>query len=327
VKRREFITLLGGAAAARPLAARAQQPTMPVIGFLGILSPDLSANRLRAFRQGLSETGYVEGNNVAIEYRWAEGQHDRLPALAADLVHNRITVLATPDTPSTLAAKALTTTIPIVFFTAADPVEVGFVANLARPGGNLTGVTVLGVELGSKRLELLHELVPRATAIALFVNPTEPALSEPVTRGVQTAARALGLKLHVLQVSTERDFDAAFATLTQLRADGLVIGPQALFSTRSEQLAKLALHHAVPTIFQFRPFTAAGGLMSYGSSNTDAYRLAGIYTGRILKGEKPADLPVQQSTKVELIINLKTAKALGITVPIPLLGRADEVIE
>jgi putative ABC transport system substrate-binding protein len=326
MSRREFITLLGGAAA-WPLAAHAQLRAMPVIGFFGMLSPDLLANRLRAFRQGLSETGYVEGNNVAVDYRWAEGKHDRLPALAADLVRDRITVLATPDTPATLAAKAATTTIPIVFFTAADPVELGLVANLARPGGNLTGVTILGVELGSKRVELLHELVPTATTVALLVNPTEPALSEPIMRGVQTAARALGLKLHVLQVSTEHGIDAAFATLIQLRADGLVIGPHQLFSTRSEQLAKLALHHAVPTIFQFHAFTAAGGLMSYGSSDTDAYRLIGNYTGRILKGEKPADLPVQQSTKVELIINLKTAGALGLTVPISLLGRADEVIE
>jgi ABC-type uncharacterized transport system substrate-binding protein len=326
VKRREFISLVGGATA-WPLAARAQQSAIPVIGFLGSASPDLWADRLRAFRQGLSETGYVEGNNVAIEYRWAEGQPDRLPALAADLVRNRITVMATPDTPATLAAKAVTATIPIVFYTAADPVELGFIANLARPGGNLTGVTILGVELGPKRLELLHELVPTATTIALLVNPTEPALSEPITRDLQTAARALGLKLHVLQASTESDFDAAFATLIQLRADGLVIGPQALFSTRSERLAALALRHAVPTIFQFHPFTAAGGLMSYGSSYRDGYRLAGIYTGRILKGEKPADLPVQQSTKVELIINLKTARALSLTVPISLLGRADEVIE
>ena len=327
MRRREFITLLGGAAATWLPGARAQQPAIPVIGFLGSASPDLWADRLRAFRHGLSETGYVEGNNVAIEYRWAEGQPDRLPALAADLVRNRITVMATPDTPATLAAKAVITTIPIVFFTAADPVEVGFVANLARPGGNLTGVTILGVELGSKRLELLHELVPTATTIALLVNPTEPALSEPITRGLQTTARTLGLKLHALQASTERDFDAAFATLIQLRADGLVIGPQSLFSTRSERLATLALHHAVPTIFQFHAFTEAGGLMSYGSSDTDAYRLAGIYTGRILKGEKPADLPVQQSTKVELIINLKTAKALGLTVPTGLLVRATEVIE
>src|SRR5262245_30086033 len=296
MKRREFISVLGSAAA-WPVAARAQKVPIPVIGFLGGGSPELWADRLRAFRQGLSETGYVEGNSVAVEYRWAEGQYDRLPALAADLVRNRITVLATQDTPATLAAKAVTTTIPIVFFTAADPVEAGFVANLARPGGNLTGVTVLSVELGSKRLELLHELVPRATAIALLVNPTEPALSEPVTRGMQTAARALGLKLHVLQVSTERDFDAAFATLIQLRADGLVIGPQALFSTRSEQLAKLALQHAAPTIFQFHPFTAGGGLMSYGSSDTDAYRLAGIYTGRILKGENLPTCPSSSPPK------------------------------
>ena len=289
---------------------------MPVIGFLGARSPELWAVRLRAFRQGLSETGYIEGRNVAIEYRWAEGQYDRLPALAAELVRDQITVIARrQDTPAALAAKAVTTTIPIVFFTAADPVEVGFVASLARPGGNLTGVTKLDVELGSKRLELLHELVPTATTIALLVNPTNPALAEPITRGLQAAARALGLELHVLQASTERDFDAAFATLIQLRAGGLVIGPDLFFASRSEQLAALALRHAVPTIFQFQPFVAAGGLMSYGSSDRDAYRLAGIYTGRILKGEKPADLPVQQSTKVELIINLKTARALGLTVP------------
>ena len=327
MRRREFITLLGGVAAAWPLAALAQKAAIPVIGFLGSWSPELWAGRLRAFRQGLSDTGYVEGNNVAIEYRWAEGQYDRLPALAADLVRNRITVMATQDTPATLTAKVVTTTIPIVFVTSADPVEVGFVANLARSGGNLTGVTMLGVELGSKRLELLHELVPTATTIALLVNPSEPALSEPITRGLQTAASALGLELHVLQASTERDFDAAFETLIQLRAGGLVIAPQFLFSTRSERLAALTLRHAIPTIFQFHAFTAAGGLMSYGSSDMDGYRLAGIYTGRILKGEKPADLPVQQSTKVELIINLKTARALGLTVPISLLGRADELIE
>jgi len=327
VRRREFITLLGGAAT-WPLAARgAQQSAIPVIGFLCGASPELWAGRLRAFLQGLRETGYVEGSNVAIEYRWAKGQNDRLQALAADLVRNRITVMAAQDTPATLAAKAATRTIPIVFFTAADPVELGLIANLARPGGNLTGVTVIGVELGAKRLELLHELVPAATTIALLVNPSEPALSEPITKGLQTAARALGLKLHVLQASTERDFDAAFATLIQLRADGFVIGPHHIFSTRSEQLAALALRHAVPTIFQYHAFTAAGGLMSYGSSDRDGYRLAGIYTGRILKGEKPGDLPVQQSTKVELIINLKTARAMGLTVPISLLGRADEVIE
>jgi putative ABC transport system substrate-binding protein len=327
LRRREFFTLLGGAAATWPLAARAQQRAIPVIGFLGAGSPHLWADRLRAFRQGLSETGYVEGNNVAIEFRWAEGEYDRLPTLAADLVRRQVTVMATPDTPATLAAKAATMTIPIVFFTAADPVAVGFVANLARPGGNLTGVTVLGIELGSKRLELLHELVPTATTLALLVNPTDPALSDPITTGLQTAARALGIKLHVLRASTERDFDTAFATLIELRAGGLVIAPDVLFSSWSEPLAALALHHKVPTIFQYRAFTAAGGLMSYGSSNTDSYRLAGIYTGRILKGEKPGELPVQQSTKVELFLNLKTARALGLTFPITLLGRADEVIE
>jgi putative ABC transport system substrate-binding protein len=327
MNRRAFIALLGGATAAWPLAARAQQAAMPVIGVLGGGSPHLWADRLRAFRQGLSETGYVEGKNVAIEYRWAEGQYDRLPTLAADLVSSSSHRDGHTRHSCNTGGQGATTTIPIVFFTAADPVAVGFVANLARPGGNLTGVTVLGVELGSKRLELLHELVPTATTMALLVNPTDPALSDPITTSLQAAARALGIKLHVLQASTERDFDAAFANLIQLRAGGLVIGPDAIFSSWSEPLAALALRHKVPTIFQYRAFTAAGGLMSYGSSNTDSYRLAGMYTGQILKGEKPGELPVQQSTKVELFLNLKTAKALGLTFPITLLGRADEVIE
>jgi ABC-type uncharacterized transport system substrate-binding protein len=312
LRRREFITLFG-AAAAWPLAARAQQQ-MPVIGYLSNASPGTFDDRWSAaFRQGLKEAGYVEGQNVVIEYRWGERQNERLPALAADLVARRVTVIAVAGTPSALAAKAATATIPIVFGTGADPVNEGLVASLARPSGNVTGVTTLGVELGSKRLELLHEMVPTTTIMALLVNPRSPALAEPATKGVQAAARTLGLQLHVLNASTERDFDAAFSAIVQLRAAALVIGNDGFFVSRSEQLATLAVRHALPTIFQYPEFAAAGGLMSYGGSVADSYRLVGSYTGRILKGEKPADLPVQQATKVELIINLKTAKALGPT--------------
>jgi putative ABC transport system substrate-binding protein len=326
MQRRKFIALLSGAAA-WPFTTRAQQPARPVIGFLSSASPDLYANRLRAFRQGLKEAGYVEGQNVAIEYRWAEGQNDRLPALAAELVQRHVDVIAAAGgTPSAVAAKAATATIPVVFGVAVDPVKIGLVASLNRPGGNLTGITNLNVEVGPKRLELMRELIPAATNIAVLVNPTSP-IAEPFSRSMQAAARTLGQQVHVLQASTEQDFDKVFADLARLRAGALVISPDVFFNTKIEQLAVLSLRHAVPAIFQYREFAAAGGLISYGSDETEYYRLIGIYAGRILKGEKPADLPVVQSTKVEMILNLKTAKALGITVPLPLLGRADEVIE
>jgi putative ABC transport system substrate-binding protein len=326
MRRREFITLLGGAATVWPLAARAQQSAMPVIGFLNSASPAPYARMATAFRQGLSEAGYIEGRNAAIEYRWANGQYDLMPALAADLVRRQVTVIATGGIPAVLAAKAATTTIPIVFSTAANPVDVGLVASLSRPGGNLTGVTNVAVELGPKQLELMHEMVPKATVIALLVNPTNPN-AETQSRDLKAAARTLGLELHALHASTERELDMVFAHLAELQTGALVIGTDPFFTSRGEQLAALTLRYAVPTIYQFRQFAAAGGLMSYGGGFTEGYRLVGVYTGRILKGEKPADLPVQQTTKVELIINLKTAKALGITVPLPLLGRADEAIE
>jgi putative ABC transport system substrate-binding protein len=324
--RRDFITLLGGAAA-WPLAANAQQPAIPVIGFLGSDSPELYTDRLRAIRQGLSETGYVEGRTLAVEYRWAEGHNDRLPALATDLVRRNVAALVTSTTPAALALRVATKTIPVVFFVAGDPVALGLVASLNRPGGNFTGTTTLTLEVASKWVQLLHELVPAVDSLALLVNPTSPALAETQSKNLQVAARALGLRLHSLQASTDRDIDAVFATVGQLPAGGLIISSDSFFFTRSARLATLAARHAVPTIFGFREFAVAGGLMSYGADLADAHRWIGIYTGRILKGEKPAELPVLQSTKVELIINLKTAKAFGLTVPLPLLGRADEVIE
>jgi putative ABC transport system substrate-binding protein len=313
MKRRDFITLLGSAAA-WPLAARAQQPALPVIGFLHGASPGQYVRFLPGFHQGLKETGYTEGVNVAVEYRWAEDRYDRLPALAADLVDRHVTVItAAGSTPAALAAKAATTSIPIVFLVGIDPVAIGLVASLARPGGTLTGVANLTVEVGPKRLEMLCAVVPTATSIALLVNPKSPEISEPHSQELQVAARRLGLQLHVLSASTEQEIDAAFATLIQLSVGGLVIGPDAVFTSRAEQLAALALRHRVPAIFQYPEFTAAGGLMSYGPDLRDVLRLGGLYTGRILKGEKPADLPVQQATKVELIINLKIAKALDLT--------------
>ena len=328
MKRREFITLLGGAAIGWPLAARAQQPAMPVIGLLGSASPDFMADRLHAFRQGLSETGFDEDRNVRIEYRWSGSRNDQLPVLAADLVRQQVAVIVTlGNTASTLAAKAATASIPIVFRVAANPVEAGIVASLAHPGGNLTGVTTLGVEAGPKQLELLFELIPTATVVGLLVNPTNPTLAETQSRDLQAAAHTLGLQFHVLRASIEADFDPTFASLVRLRAGGLVIGADTFFNSRSELLAALATRHAIPTISPYRDFAAAGGLMSYGGGVAAASRQAGVYTGRIFKGERPADLPVQQSTKVDLIINVKTAKILGLKVPLTLQVAADEVIE
>ena len=325
--RREFITLLGGAAATWPLGARAQQPAVPIIGFLSPATPETNAHLVRALRQGLSEAGYVEGRNVAFDYRWAGDQNDRLPALADELVRRPVNVIVVSGFPTARAAKAATSTIPIVFNTGEDPVKLGLVDSLSRPGGNVTGVTSLGGQLGAKRLELVREIMPAANAVGVLVNPTNPVVAEAQTKDWETAASTVGLKLHILHATTEREFAAVFANLKHLPADALVIGPDSLTISRTGQLGALSLQHAIPAIFQFRTFAAAGGLMSYGSSITDAFRLSGVYTGRILKGEKPADLPVQQSTKVELIINLKTAKALGLTFPLSLLGRADEVIE
>ena len=328
MKRREFITLLGAAAAAAlPLAARAQQAAVPVVGLLTSRAPDDTPQLLAAFRQGLKDNGFVEGQNVAIEYRFAGNQNERLPALAADLVHRQVAVIAATTTPAALAAKAATATIPIVFELGADPVQLGLVPNFNRPGANVTGVTQLNTEVAPKRLELLHELIPTTSLMALLLDPTDPTNADTQSTSVLSAAQRLGLKVHVLNASSERDFDRVFASVMQLRAGGLVIGAHGFFTARSEQLGALAARHAVPAAYENREFVAAGGLVSYGGGISDAYRLAGVYAARILKGEKPAELPVQQSTKVEMFLNLKAAKALGITVPLPLLGRADEVIE
>jgi putative ABC transport system substrate-binding protein len=326
MRRREFLGVLGGAAVTWPVAVRAQQPAMPVVGFLGGATASGWTPYVAAFRQGLKEAGFEEGRNVAVEYRFAENQYDRLPALVADLIHRQVAVIVATSTPSALAAKAAATTIPVVFETLSDPVRIGLVASLSRPGGNVTGVTQLNMEIGPKLLELMHEVVPTAKDIALLVNPKNPN-ADSMSKNLQTAAGLLGVNLHVLNGGSERDIDAAIATAVQLRAGGLVLGGDPVINTLSTHIAALALRHRLPTIYQSRVFAEAGGLMTYGGNAIETYFQAGLYAGRILKGEKPADLPVVQATKVELVINMKTAKALGINVPLTLLARADEVIE
>jgi putative tryptophan/tyrosine transport system substrate-binding protein len=327
MRRREFISLLGGAAVAWPLAARGQQAAMPVIGYLNQGSPESDASRLTGLRRGLNQSGYVEGRNFVIEYRWAANQVDRLPALAADLVKLRVAVIVSPGVASTLAAKAATTSIPIVFGTSNDPVRLGLVASLNRPGGNLTGFNSFSSELGAKALALLHELVPGIATIGFLENPNNPRFEAYYERDVLAAATVIGLKIQVLKARTDREIDAAFVSLVQARTGALLVGGDALFNNRTEQLVALAARHAIPTMYSYREFVVAGGLISYGGSLTETYRQVGLYTGRILKGERPADLPVIQATKIELIINLKTTKALGLQIPDRLLALADEVIE
>jgi putative tryptophan/tyrosine transport system substrate-binding protein len=326
IKRREFIAGLGSAAA-WPLAARAQQPTLPVIGYLDAGSLETRRESVAALHRGLSETGYFEGRNLAVEYRWAEDRLDRLPALAADLVRRQVAVIFATPTPAAVAAKATTKSIPIVFTTGADPVEIGLVASLNRPGGNLTGMSNLSTAVAGKRLALLHELMPAAPLIACLVNPTNPVFSEGETRELQDAARTLGVRLLILKASDPSEFEAAFATLVLERAGGLVVGSDVLFSNHSDQLVALAARYRMPAIYGYPATAAAGGLISYGTETLRSFRQAGVYAGRILKGEKPADLPVQQITKIDLVINLKTAKALGLTIPETLLATADEVIQ
>jgi putative tryptophan/tyrosine transport system substrate-binding protein len=328
VRRRQFISLLGGAAAAWPLAARAQQPAMPVIGYLEAGSPEASANLVAAFRKGLSEAGYVEGRNVAIEFRWAHNENDRLPDLAADLVQRRVQVIVTPvSTPAAFAAKAATTTIPIVFGTGADPVRAGLVASLNRPGGNVTGANTMSLEHMPKGLGLLNELLPGAARFAVLVNPSNPFAAEPAITDARTAAVAIGRQIEVFTASSNRDIDTAFAALAQKRADAVMFTPDALFDNRRVQLAILAARHQLPALHWKREFAEVGGLMSYGSNVADVIRQTGVYTGRILKGERPADLPVLRATKFEFVINLQTAKTLGLEIPPTLIARADEVIE
>jgi putative ABC transport system substrate-binding protein len=327
MRRREFITLIGGAAATRPFAALAQQAAMPVVGYLSAATPNEGEPNAAAFRRGLQEAGYVEGQNVTIEYHWAGQQTDRLPTMAADLVQRHVNVIAATTTPAALAAQAATTTVPIVFEMGGDPVRLGLVVNLNRPGGNVTGVTSLIVEVAPKRLELLHELLPTAKVMALLVNPDDRALAQAQQREVLSAARNRKLELHVLNARSESDFDTVFADIKRLRVEGLVIGAGTVVLGGIKKLAGLTVRHAVPAIYQSRSFPVAGGLMSYGADILDSYRLAGVYTGRVLKGENPAELPVVQATKFELVINLKTAKALGISVPPSMQARADEMIE
>ena len=326
MKRREFITFLGGAAAAWPITARAQQAAKPVIGFLRNTSADTSANYVAAFRQGLNEVGYVEGQNLAIEYRWSEGRDERLPTLAAELVRRPVAVFVAANNTALVAAKAATETIPIVFVTGDDPVQLGFVTSLSRPAGNITGVSFYSGTLGAKQVEFLHEIAPKVTAIGILINPNNPAADEQI-KVAQVAARALGLQIYVAKSRSESDFDPAFALLTQQQVGALVIGGDALFNSQHARLAALAARHALPTIHFAREIVAAGGLMSYGTNVRDAYRQAGVYVGRLLRGAKPADLPVMLPTKFELAINLKTAKALGLTIAPTLLDRVDEVIE